>query len=185
MLDSVRLIASATQDQCAQQPRKCLETNISAIFICGGRRSLRFFPKENVWYKLSDKLFRHDHRCNPSQCRTKIYIPCQGSDQLVGSNLMECYAPATNSWAAFQVTTDYRYRSFEGLPVYLYARDTRSMSPGIYRYDPEKNCCNELKMPPTKGTCVVTDEQYIYRIGDFSGHLFTLVPLSTTCRFDP
>ena len=74
---------------------------------------------------------------------------------------------------------------FEGLPVYLYARDTRSMSPGIYRYDPEKNCCNELKMPPTKGTCVVTDEQYIYRIGDFSGHLFTLVPLSTTCRFDP
>ena len=31
----------------------------------------------------------------------------------------------------------------------------------------------------------MTDEQYIYLIGGFSGRLFTLVPLSTTCRFDP
>ena len=185
VLDSVRLMASATQDQCAQQPRKCLETNISAIFICGGRRSLCYFPKENVWYKLSDKLFRHDHRCNPSQCGSKIYIPCQGSDQLVGPNLMECYAPATNSWAAFQVATEFTITTVLNDYLYMYAKDTTSMSPGIYRYDPKKKCCNKLRMPPTKGTCVVTDEQYIYRIGGFSGRLLTLVPLSTTCRFDP
>ena len=184
VLDNVRLIASATQDQCVQQPRKCLETNILAIFICGGRRSLCFFPKENVWYKLSDMLFRHDHRCNPSQCRSKIYIPCQGSDKLGGSNLMECYAPTTNSCAAFQVTTEFAVTTVLNDYLYMYARDTISMSPGIYRYDPEKNCCNKLKIPPTKGTCVVTDEQYIYLIGGFSGYL-PPEPLSTSYRFDP
>ena len=31
----------------------------------------------------------------------------------------------------------------------------------------------------------MTDEQYIYLIGGFSGLLFTTVALSTTCRFDP
>ena len=185
VLDSVRLMACATQDQCAQQPRKCLETNISAIFICGGRWSLCFFPKENVWYKLSDMLFRHDHRCNPSQCRSKIYIPCQGSDQLGGSNLMECYAPATNSWAAFQVTTEFTVTAVLKDYLYMYARDVRSMSPGIYRYDPEKNCCNELKMPTTSCCCIVTDEQYVYLIGGLPSHTFVISPLTTSYRCDP
>jgi len=97
MLDGVRLMASVNEEQCGQQPRKCLKMHTDAIFVCGGRRSLCYFPKQNVWYKLSDTLFKHDHGSNLSQCRGKIYIPCQKSDQLGGSSLMACYAPSANS----------------------------------------------------------------------------------------
>ena len=185
VLDSVRLMVSATQDQCVQQQRKCLETKISAIFLCGGRRSLCYFPKENVWYKLSDSLVQHDSdRCNPSQCRGKIYIPCRESDQLGWSNLMACYIPASNSWAAFQITTEFTVTTV--LKDYLYAWDTRLKSPRMYKYDPEKNCCNELKMPRTScfNSCVVTDERYIYLIGGKSDY-FGGTSLSTTYRYDP
>ena len=99
---------------------------------------------------------------------------------------MESYAPATNCWAAFQVATAFTITAVLKDYLYMYASDTRSASHLIYRYDPEKKCCNKLKMTRTKGTCVVTDEQYIYLIGGFSGHWFnSFAPLSTTCRFDP
>jgi len=104
LLDAMRLTVSGTGEQVAQQPRKCLEIHKDTIFVCGGCRSLCYFPEQNVWYKLSDMLFQHDHRSNPSQCRGKIYTPCQGPDQLGGSSLMECYTPSTNSWAAFRVS---------------------------------------------------------------------------------
>ena len=184
VLDSVRLMASATQDQCVQQPRNCLETNISAIFLCGGRKSFCYLPKENVWYQLSNTIFQHDGRCNPSQCRGKIYIPCRELDQLGGSNLMACYIPATNSWAAFQITT--RFAVTTVLKGYLYAWDTRLTIPRMYRYDPEKNCCNELNMPCTScfNSCVVTDEKRIYLIGGRSDY-FGGTSLSTTYRCHP
>jgi len=97
LLDAVRLTVSGIDEPGTQHPRKCLEMHTEAIFVCGGWRSLCYFPKQNVWYKLSDMLFQHDHRSNPSQWRGKIYIPCWGSDQLVGSNLMEYYTLSANS----------------------------------------------------------------------------------------
>ena len=82
VLDCMGLMASATEEQFVQQPRKCLERNIAAIFVCGGRRSLCYFPKENVWYKLSDMLFQHGERSSLNQYRGKIYISNQNSDAL-------------------------------------------------------------------------------------------------------
>jgi len=56
----------------------------------------------------------------------------------------------------------------------------------IYRYDPEEDCCSQLKKPHTNlfGSCVVTDEQYIYLIGGTSSYLLA-AGVSTTCRLDP
>ena len=184
VLDGVRLMASVTEEQCGQQPRKCLETNISAIFVCGGRRSLSYFPEQNVWYTLSDMLFQHNHRNNPSQCRGKIYIPCQGSDQLGGSSSMEYYRPSDNSWGAFQVSK--AFTSTAVLKGHLYTTEERYGTFAIYRYDPEKDCCSPVKKPHTDlfNSCVVTDEQYIYLIGGSTSSLLG-TPASTTYRCDP
>ena len=186
VLDGVRLMASVIEEQCRQQPRKCLERNISAIFVCGGRSCLCYFPKQNMWYKLSDMLFQHGHRSNPSQCRGKIYIPCNWSGQLGGSSLMQCYTPSANSWGAFQVAK--AFTSTAVLKENLYTTEERlsSIETRLYRYDPEKGCCNQLKKLHTNviGSCVVTDEQYIYVIGgrlNYTGES----SLSTTYRFDP
>jgi len=185
VLDGMRLMASVNEEQCVQQPRKCLETNISAIFVCGGKRSLCYFPKQNVWYKLSDMLFQHDYPSNPSQCRGEIYLPFQGSDQLGGSSLMECYRPSANSWGAFQVTKAFtRTTVLNGL---LYATEESFEGFEINIYHPEKpDCCNKLKKPPTTlfNGCIVTDEQYIYLIGGRS-HCILHTSLSTTYRLDP
>jgi len=189
VLDGMRLMASVTEEQCGQQPRKCLETNISAIFVCGGRRSLCYFPKQNVWYKLSDMLFQHDYRSypsiDPSQCRGEIYMPFQVSDQLGGSSLMECYTPSANSWGACQVTKAFTRTTV--LNGQLYATEERFGGFEIYRYDPEKpDCCNKLKKPPTNliNSCIVTDKQYMYLIGGRSSW-FLWSSLSTTYRLDP
>ena len=186
VLDGVRLMASVIEEQCGQQPRKCLERNISALFVCRGRSCLCYFPKQNMWYKLSDMLFQCGHRSNPSQCRGKIYIPCKWSDQLGGSSLMQCYTPSANSWAAFQVAK--AFTSTAVLKENLFTTEERlsSTETCVYRYDPEKGCCNQLKKLHTNllGSCVVTDEQYIYLIGGRSNYTGG-TSLSTTYRFDP
>ena len=186
LLDAMRLTVSGTDEQVAQQPRKCLEVHTGAIFVCGGYRSLCYFPKQNVWYKLSDMLFQHHYGSNPSQCEGKIYVPChrQRSDQLGESNLMEYYIPATNSWGAFQVE-----KPFDNSAVfknkYLFVREKLGYQ--IYRYDLESNCCSELKMPYTFcRSCIVTNEQYVYLIGGSTHALLgTSTLLSTTYRCDP
>ena len=188
LLDAMRLTVSATDEQVARQPRKCLKMHTEAIFVCGGRRSLCYFPKQNVWYKLSDMLFQPDFRSNPSQCKGKVYIPCQGSDQLSGTSLMECYTPSANSWGAFQVSK--AFTSIAVLKGHLYATEERFGMFGIYKYDAEKDCCNQLKKPHADlfDSCVVTDEQYIYLIG---GSTLSrpwrreFPPKSTTYRCDP
>ena len=187
VLDAMRLI-SATDDKPpgAQQPRKCLNTHTDAIFVCGGRRSLCYFPNQNVWYRLSDKLFQHNCRRNVIQYRGNIYILCQESDKLGGSYLMEFYTPAANSWSASQVTVLLTCTAVFKGHLYGIKNSILELSDWIYRYDPEKNCFNEMKKPSTTicspGACVVTDEHYIYLLGGISK---SYTPLASTYRFDP
>ena len=184
VLNGLRLMASTTDEQVVQQPRKCLERNIAAIFICGGRRSFNYIPKQNVWYKLSDKPFQHKHRSNPSQCRGKIYMSSQDLDGLDLSKLIEFYTPANNSWGAFQAATT--FTSTAVLKGHLYATEETWEGNEIHRYNPEKNCCNKLKKPHTNlfGSCVVTDDKYIYLVGGRSNYIGG-TSLSTTYRCDP
>ncbi|KAL9953960.1 hypothetical protein ACROYT_G041442 [Oculina patagonica] len=180
--EAMRLIASANDGEVIQQPRKCLETYQDGIFVCGGKRSLCYFPQQNTWYQLSDTAFNHDCNHALAQCRVRVYIACSESDKLGGSNLMEYYIPATNSWGAVQLAATFTCAAV--LKGYLYATCDKFGQRGLYRYDPDKNYCDKLKASPTnrRNTCIVSDEQYLYMIGGYTS--YDNYP-STTERFDP
>ena len=185
VLEGMRLVTSVTDEQVGQKPRKCLERHIAAIFVCGGRRSLSYFPKENVWYKLSKKPFQHKHRSNPCQCRGKIYMSSHDISGLDFFQLLEFYAPAKNSWGAFQAATT--FTSTVVLKGCLYGTEETLEGNEIHRYNPEKDCFHKLKKPDTDlfGSCFVTDhEKYIYLVGGRSNYIGG-VSSSTTYRFDP
>lgn len=71
------------------KPRKCLQvdTHTDVIFVCGGVTALCYFPDREVWYKLADMNFRHNHEQNPTQCRSRIYIGYETKGNL---KLLEC-----------------------------------------------------------------------------------------------
>ena len=188
VFNCMRLMCSATDEQVVQQPRKCLELCMNAIFVCGGSRALCYLPEQNEWYKLSNNPFQHNQRSNPSQCRGKIYISSQSLDLPEVPYLMAFYIPATNSWGSFQVES-HSFQNTAVLKEYLYTTTGSWDEIEIYRYNPENGCCNDLKKPPTNlfDSCVVTDEKYIYLIGGKSEYYFggTCTSLSTTYRFDP
>ena len=186
VLDCMRLMCSATDEQVVQQPRKCLELqHMNAIFVCGGSSTLCYLPEQNEWYKLANKPFQPMQISNPSQYRDKIYI----SSVNVHVSLMEFYIPSTNCWGAFQVES-FSFNKTAVLKDYLYATAEAWDGEGsleIYRYNPENGCCKDLKKPPTNlfDSCVVTDVKYIYLIGGKSEYYFGGTSLSTTYRFDP
>ena len=191
VLEGLRLMVSTSDEQVIKKPRKCLETHTNAIFVCGGRRSLCYFPKQNVWYKLSNMLRGHNCEQTPSQCRGKIYIPCETSDELDVSELMECYTPATNSWGLLEVEPGFTSTIvFKGDLYAIHVCEIlfgNSLGLEIHKYDSENNCSNELEEPPTAcyKSCLVADEQHIYVIGGlvkfYGGESLT----SKTLRFDP
>ena len=166
VLDAMRLMVSGTDDEVVQQPRKCLQLCIDAIFVCGGRRALCYLPEQNEWFMLANKLFRPLHRSNPSQCRGKIYISSHYLNQLGMSGLMEFYVPANDAWGAFQVESS-SFQNTAVLKEYLYTTKQTLAKIEIYRYNAENGCRNGLKGPPISlfDSCVVTDEKYIYLIG--------------------
>ena len=181
VLDAIRLMASAAAGQVIQKPRNCLETHVDGIFVCGGKQSLCYFPNENLWYQLSSMAYDHDCSHNPVQCRDKVYIPCNKSDNQEGHS-MEFYIPATNSYSTVQLVTT--FTSTTVLKGYLYATcDEFNQNRGIYRYDSEKNYFYKLKAQPTqrRETCFVSDEQHLYTVGGSSYGKC----LASTERFDP
>ena len=182
VLDAMRLMASATAGQVVQKPRKCLETHMDGIFVCGGKISLCYFPKQDLWYQLSNMMYDHDCNDSPAQCRDKVYIPCSKSNNYQGKFLMEFYFPITNSYSTVKLAASFSCTTV--LKGYLYtACDDFTQNWGVYRYDPEKNYLDKLKVQPTprSQTCFVSDEQYLYTIGGTSGGQC----LSSTERFDP
>jgi len=180
VLDAIRLIANASAGQVIQKPRKCLETHMDSIFVCGGKRSFCYFPKQNLWYQLSNMAYDHDCSHTPAQCRDKVFIPCSKADNQ-GECLMEFYISTTNSYSTVKLATTFTCTTV--LKGYLYAKCEEFTGHGIYKYDLEKNFCDKLKAPPTyrDHTCFVSDEQYLYTIGGMSRGSY----LSTTERFDP
>ena len=185
VLHTMSLTLKATDEQVIRETRKCLKTHRDAIFVCGGGNSLTmcYFPEQNLWYKLSNMFFKHDNNHTPSQCRGKVFVPCKASDKLGGSQLMECYTPATNSWGAFQVATTFSFTAV--LKSCLYTSHEDDWLKKMYRYNPEKNYWDQPKAPPTcrLQTCIVTDDQYLYIIGGISrmGGSYS----NDTERFDP
>lgn len=161
----MKLVLNSIDGQVTQQPRKCLDTHMDGIFICGGRKALCYFPQQNLWYSLANKTF--DHQINSlAYCRGRIYV---GSNNINVSDpqVMEYYFPSINSWGTVQRGTCKdmdKIISCMGLRGDLYATNS---SGAIFRYDVETNCWNKVMNTPSTLTnsCLVTDEQYLYKIG--------------------
>ena len=83
VLDAMKRKLSETDEKAIQQPRKCLLTHMEGIFLCGGRKTLCYFPQKNIWYRMPDTLFEHDHSTfTPAEFMHKIYIFDVGSHKV-------------------------------------------------------------------------------------------------------
>lgn len=95
--DAMKVILNSIDGQIQQQPRKCLETHLNGIFVCGGRKALGYFPKQNQWYRLADAPFHHQSQ-SLVQCRSEVYIANSQLLKMGESVVMEYYKPAANTW---------------------------------------------------------------------------------------
>ena len=181
--DAMKLVLNSIDGQVTQQPRKCLDTHVDGIFVCGGRKALCYFPQQNLWYRLANSTF--DHQINSlAHCRGRIYVGSIDTG-FSDSHVLEYYFPSTNSWGTVQrgkdVDKNFCCRILRGD---LYVINLSSSSGAIFRCDGETNSWNKvMDHPPTSpmNPCVVTGEHYLYKIGGLIGRFAT----STTTRFDP
>ena len=181
--DAMKVVLNSIDGQVTQQPRKCLNAHIDGIFVCGRRKALCYFPKQNLWYSLANKAF--DHEVNSlAHCRGRIYV---GNINVSDPQVMEYYFPSTNSWGTVQRGTCKDMDKIISCMVLrgdLYASNS---SGAIFRYDIETNCWNKVMVTPSTPTnsCLVTDEQYLYKIGGLIGSMLHGCASSRTIRFDP
>ena len=168
--DAMKIKLTETDEQAIQQPRKCLLTHTEGIFLCGGRKTLCYFPKKNMWYGVADTLFEHDHSTfTPAQYMHKIYIFDGGSHKMAESmaRVME-YLEDNNSWAAAQeATASIDITHYTVLNGDLYVLHLAYDGAEMYRYDAETNNWGGIKSLPFVQwqSCIVTDGQFLYIIG--------------------
>ena len=123
-------------DECVtKSPRKCLETQRDVIFVCGGKKSLCYFPQHNSWYRLADMIFEHQHHA-VTQYKGKVYA-VGGQPERPGQFVTEYYMPTINSWGAVQrEIRAVSFSSFVILKGHLYVVTSYQ---AMYTYDPQKN----------------------------------------------
>ena len=170
VLDAMKRKLSETDERAIQQPRKCLSTHIEGIFLCGGRKTLCYFPQKNIWYRMPDTLFEHDHSTfTPAEFMHKIYIFDVGSHKFDESTakVME-YLEDNNTWAAAQgAAASIDITHYTVLNGDLYALHLQYHKTDIYRYDAETNDWDGVESLAfgQRDACIVTDEQFLYIIG--------------------
>ena len=169
LVDFMKVKLNATDGQAIQQPRKCFETHMEGIFLCGGRKTLCYFSQKNMWYKMADTLLEHSS-FTPAQYKHKIYILDAGShqiDEAYKERVME-YLQDNNTWAADQYTASGVYIThYTVLNVELYALSLAPDEAKIYRYNAECDNWDLMASLPfgQQDACIVTDEQFLYIIG--------------------
>ena len=181
VLDAIKTKLSTTGEQAIQLQRKCLETHIDGIFLCGGKKALCYFPQleDDNWYEMADTLFDHGN-LTPAWYNGKVYIFDSEVHKVGDSPVMECYE-GNNTWAAFQraeaptIFNGYTVLSDELYGIY-FPNSYEKLQ--IFRYGAETNDWN--RMEPSAFTqehpCTVNDEQFLYIIGGRE--------TSRTMRFD-
>ena len=184
VIDAMKLMMSADNEELNQQPRRCLEKHKDGIFVCGGRKALCYFPEQDMWYRLADTPFHYQSH-TLTQYKGKIYLFDNEVHTLGESQVTEFYTPAANSWGAIQRAPVYSFTSCTVLNGDLYATYFSFFERRIYRYEEEKNWWHEMDAPPTctqqESPCVVASEQFLYVIG---GRLLTKSVSSAATRFD-
>ena len=185
VMDAVKLKAlNSTDGQVSQKYRKCLETYIDGIFVCGGRKVLAYFPTEDKWYKLRDAAFDYQSHCLV-QWKENIHVFSGNNHTLGNSEVREYYQPNMNSWGAIQSDqTKYMNKCiiFKD-DLYVFRFETSSELK-MYRCYAKTNCWNEVDPPSVQqyNACVVASDQHLYLIG---GEYDFRQCLSRGTRFDP
>ncbi|XP_068751660.1 kelch-like protein 3 [Montipora capricornis] len=198
LADAMKVILNSNDGHIHAQPRKCLEMHMNGIFVCGGRKALSFFPKQNNWCRLADAPY-HLQEHFPVQCKSKVYIADSQSHKIGESVVMEYYEPAMNTWVSVVKASSFANKTNTHVLVLndvLYGLSFNSWSGcHICQYNAGTNNWLEMKAPCRRDNpCVVSDEEHIYVIGGVSSfspffdRLSGRVPggvLSTASRFDP
>ena len=187
VINAMKVVLSSSDSP--QQPRKCQETHIDGIFICGGKRALCYFPQKDMWYRLADSPFQdyEDHH-TLVEYESNIYVADGKTRQLGKSHVLEFYSPLKNSWGTAQRSDDITdFTCFTVLKGDMYATcfDNLFSKGRICRYESEKNCWQDIDAPPClpNRACIVADEQFLYIIGGTLDWGESAV--CTTKRFDP
>ena len=175
VLDAMRRKLSETDEEAIQQPRKCLLIHIKGIFLCEGRKTLCYFPQKNIWYRMADTLFEHDHSTfTPAEFMHKIYIFDEGLHKMDGfaAKVME-YLEDNNTWAAAQgAAASIDITHYTVLNGDLYALSLGYNKAEIYRYNAECNnwVGKESMAFRQQYACIVTDEKFLYIVGGRDTH---------------
>ena len=186
VINAMKVVLSASDSP--QQPRKCQETHIDGIFICGGKRALCYFPQKDMWCCLADSPFQDYEGHSLVEYKSNVYVADGETRQLGESHVFEFYSPLKNSWGTAQRNddiTDFTCLTVLKGDMYAMCFANFPKKGRICRYDSEKNCWQEMDAPPClqERACVVADEQFLYIIG---GTLdWGVSAVRTTNRFDP
>ena len=187
VVHAMKSVLSSSDRGASQLPRKCQETHIDGIFICGGKRALCYFPQKDMWYRLADSPFQDYEDHSLVEYKSNVYLADGKRRQLGESNVLEFYSPLKNSWGTSQRNDD--ITNFTCLTVLkddMYATCFANFSnkSRICRYDSQKNCWQDMGAPPyhQDKACVVADEHFLYIIGGTVDRGESSV--CTTNRFD-
>ena len=186
VINAMKVVLSSSDSP--QQPRKCQETHIDGIFICGGKRALCYFPQKDIWCCLADSPFQDYEGHSLVEYKSNIYVADGETRRLGESHVFEFYSPLKNSWGTAQRNddiTDFTCLTVLKGDMYAICFANFPKKGRICRYDSEKNCWQDIDAPPClqDRACVVADEQFLYIIG---GTLdWGVSAVCTTNRFDP
>ena len=169
LADAMKIKLNLTDGQPIQHPRKCLETHMDGIFVCGGRKMLCYFPQKKMWYRVADTLFEHnDESSRPAQYKDKICLFDVGSHQLGKSRTRVIeYLEDDNTWTVTEIAAGNIYpTNYTILNGDLYALYLPNQKTEIYKYNAETDDWNGMESLPFghQDACIVTDEQYLYMI---------------------
>ena len=186
VINAMKVVLSSSDSP--QQPRKCQETHIDGIFICGGKRALCYFPQKDMWCCLADSPFQDYEGHSLVEYKSNIYVADGETRRLGESHVFEFYSPLKNSWGTAQRNddiTDFTCLTVLKGDMYAICLANFPKKGRICRYDSEKNCWQDMDAPPClqDRACVVADKQFLYIIG---GTLdWGASAVCTTNRFDP
>ena len=186
VINAMKVVLSSSDSP--RQPRKCQETHIDGIFICGGKRALCYFPQKDMWCCLADSPFQDYEGHSLVEYKSNIYVADGETRRLGESHVFEFYSPLKNSWGTAQRNddiTDFTCLTVLKGDMYAICFANFPKKGRICRYDSEKNCWQDMDAPPClqDRACVVADEQFLYIIG---GTLdWGASAVCTTNRFDP
>ena len=176
MIHVIKSLLSSSDGEASHQPRKCQVTHVEGIILCGGRKTLCYFPQTNMWHRMADTLFEHDFcTFTPAQYKHKVYIFDAGSHKVdeARARVME-YLEDNNTWAAAKgAAGSINITHYTVLNGDLYALSLEYNKAEIYRYNAECNNWDGMESWPfdQRDACIVTDEQFLYIIGGQSTHI--------------